>query len=244
MDRYNCIFRRKEDMLVVKFYDKRAVHMISTIHEASMSVLNKPGRGTNNMVMKPHCIVDYCRFMGGVDLSDQIHQYYTCLRKTAKWYKKLFFHLVNLCVINAYLLYRKFSEDEKKLEHYEFRRSLCEALILEAPNAPKPSASAGRRLTGERPHRLTERHFPESIPPKPGMKRQRPCRDCVACNPSKKNRQGFKRKQTSYWCPDCKKPLCMPDCFRVYHTVLNYKPVLRPVLAAVNGNDMSDSDSE
>ena len=45
-------------------------------------------------------LVDYCKKMGGVDLSDQIGQYFTCLRKTSKWYKKLFFHLLNVVVIH------------------------------------------------------------------------------------------------------------------------------------------------
>lgn len=245
MARFECIYRRNGDLLIVKYYDKRAVHMISTIREAEVSVLNKVDRQTNNLVMKPHCVVDYCRLMGGVDLSDQIHQYYTCLRKTAKWYKKLFFHLLNLTVINAYLLYKKFSEDENKLGHYEFRRALCESLIFEAPNAPKPSVFAGRRITGEKPGRLTERHFPESIPAAPGAKRLRPCRDCAACNPSKRQRQGFKRKQTSYWCSKCQKPLCVPNCFMVYHTVLHYKHILRPgVGAAGDAAENTDSSSD
>ena len=140
-------------------------------------------------------------------------------------------------MVNAYILYRKFCPSEKKLDHYEFRMSVCKSLIAEAPNAPHPSASAGRKLSVEKPGRLTERHFPDLIPPVPGAKRQRPCRDCKACNPSKRNRHGFKRKQTSFWCPECEVPLCVPECFRVYHTVLHYNAVLLP-------GSVESSDSE
>jgi hypothetical protein len=70
MKTYVCIYRRKDDILIVKYFDKRAVHMISTIHDADVSVLNKIDCQTNNMVIKPHSVVDYCRLMGGVDLSD------------------------------------------------------------------------------------------------------------------------------------------------------------------------------
>ncbi|XP_060553598.1 piggyBac transposable element-derived protein 4-like [Ruditapes philippinarum] len=245
MKKLECVFRRKNDLLVLKYFDKRAVHMISSIHEASMSVLNKVDQKTNNLVMKPTCVVDYCRLMGGVDLSDQIHQYYSCLRKTSKWYKKLFFHLLNLCVINAYLLYTKYSEDVNKLDHYRFRRALCESLLLEAPNAPKPSIFAGRRSTGEKPLRLTERHFPELIPAKPGTKKAQPSRDCSACNPPKKQRQGYKRKQTRFWCSECEKVLCVPNCFRVYHTLVHYKRVLQPDAApGQDGDHAADSSSD
>jgi hypothetical protein len=64
-----------------------------------------------------------------------------------------------LFVINAYLLYKKFSDDDPKLGHYEFRQALAESLIAESPNAPKPAASAGKRITGEKPLRLTENIF-------------------------------------------------------------------------------------
>jgi len=109
-----CIFQRSENLLVVKYHDKRDVCMLSTIHEATVSVLDKVDRTTNNAVSKPTCIVDYIRLMGGVDLSDQMNSYNSCLRKTTKWYRKLFFHLFNLCLINAYLLYKKFHTGEKK----------------------------------------------------------------------------------------------------------------------------------
>lgn len=119
--------------------------------------------------------------VGGVDLSDQINQYDSCLRKTTKWYKKLFFHLFNLCIVNSYLLYKKFSE--KKLNSHDFKIALARSLIEEAPDASKPNTSRGRKHTGDKAARLTERHFPENIPAKPGAKRLKPCRDCYACNP-------------------------------------------------------------
>ncbi|KAG8333851.1 hypothetical protein J6590_102087, partial [Homalodisca vitripennis] len=30
------------------------------------------------------------------------------------------------------------------------------------------------------------------------------------------------RKETSWWCPDCTVPLCVPVCFKNYHTKANY----------------------
>lgn len=35
---------------------------------------------------------------------------------------------------------------------------------------------------------------------------------------SKNNMDGFKRKQTSFYCPDCNVSLCVPDCFKLFHT--------------------------
>jgi len=236
-----AIFRRKDSLLAVKFHDKRDVHMMSTIHQATMSILNKLDRRTNVPITKPTCIVDYCSLMGGVDLSDQINGYYSCLRKTSKWYKKLFFHLLNLSIINAYILYRKFApakgEDSCK-EHHPFRVSVVKALLQVAEEAPRPQTEKGRKSVGEKPTRLLDRHFPDYIPAKEGAKRLRPLRDCFACNPKKSKRENCKRKQTSFWCPECSVALCVPDCFRAYHTLQNYRAVLLPA------NENSTSDSE
>ena len=202
------IFRRNEEskLLAVKFHDKRDVHMLSTIHEATIAVQSKIDRNNNEYVAKPACVVDYVSKMGCVDLSGQINQYDSCIHKTSKWYKKLFFQLFSTCA---------------SCDSHDFKVSLVNSLLEDAPEAPKPTSSRGRKPTAEKAARLVERHFPENIPAKPGAKRQRPCRDCYACNCKKSAREGFKRKQTSFWCPDSEVALFVPDCFSVYHSVQN-----------------------
>ncbi|KAK3094349.1 hypothetical protein FSP39_000665 [Pinctada imbricata] len=116
--------------------------------------------------------------------------------------------------------------------------SLIKTLLHDSPNAPKPQPK-GRKSTEERPERLTGRHFPVLITPAPGAKRKRPSRDCGECNVSKKRRTGYKRKKkTSYWCPECNKPLCVLDCFKAYHTLANYRAHLLP------GNTGSSTESD
>ena len=97
------LLHEKQKAICVRFHDKRDVVMLSTIHSPTITVLNKIDRRTNMLVMKPTCVVEYCKHMGGVDLSDQINGYHTVLRKTVKWYKKLFFQLFNLCIVNSYI---------------------------------------------------------------------------------------------------------------------------------------------
>ena len=213
--------------------------MLSTIHQATGSALSKTDRRTNNLVTKPSCIVDYCSLMGGVDLSDQINQYQSCLRKTSKWYKKLLFYLLNLCVINAYILYKKFTPvDRARKNHNSFRVSLVSALIQEGAGLPRPQTGMGRKILGDKPTRLQDRHFRDHIPAKPGAKRSHPSRDCIPCNYKKSRRQTNKRKQSSIWCPECNVALCVATCFRAQHTLHNYRANLLP------GGGNSSSDSE
>jgi hypothetical protein len=80
----DVVFRRRDDLLIVKYHDKRDIVVASTIHKAQGFVLNK-NREDDLPIVKPTCIYDYIRMMGGVDISDQILQYYTVIRKTVKW---------------------------------------------------------------------------------------------------------------------------------------------------------------
>ena len=57
------------------------------------------------IVCKPTAVQEYNDYMSVVDKSDQLLQYYSMNRKTAKWWKKLFFHLLQVCLINAQKLY-------------------------------------------------------------------------------------------------------------------------------------------
>ena len=238
----DSIFRRKGNTLVIKHNDKRDVHMISTFHEASYSVTNKPGRN-GQAVLKPTPVVDYCKNMGGVDLSDQILQYYDVLRRTLKWWKKLFFHLLNLMLVNAYKLYRKLVNGQRRRSHVKFRADIVNALIESATEVNKPKRKVGRKPTPV--GRLHGHHFPVYIPAKQGAKRKRPVRDCVACNPGQSKRVGFKRQQSSYMCDKCEVTLCVPECFRVYHTHKNYKRILQSDEdAAASGNNSRSSSSD
>ncbi|XP_052762974.1 piggyBac transposable element-derived protein 4-like [Mya arenaria] len=225
MDEGKCVYHTNDNMLALKFKDKPDVSMLTTIHGANMSVLWKRKHGTDIHVQKPTCIVYYCRYMGGVDLLDQFDQYSTIARKTKKWWRKLFFHIMNICIVNAYRLYEKYTTNRPKKDHEGSRKSVVEALIIEGGGPRGQTERRGRPILGEKPARLTGKHFPAFIPAKQGAKQAKPCRDCVACNVKPENREGSKRKQTAYWCPDCQVALC----FRIYHSHYDYKAVLNNV---------------
>ncbi|XP_021342234.1 piggyBac transposable element-derived protein 4-like [Mizuhopecten yessoensis] len=119
--------RMRGSLLTVKWTDKRDVYMLSTKHEPTMSLTNKVDRTMGEPIVKPTVIIDYNRNMGGVDLADQLGKYYTITRRTLKWWLKLFFHMMNLAITNAYILHKKNSR--APLSHYKFRRELAAAHI-------------------------------------------------------------------------------------------------------------------
>lgn len=61
---------------------------------------------TETEIRKPICIVEYNGNMSAVDKSDMLLSSTECIRKSMKWYKKVFFHLLNCTVLNCYGDYR------------------------------------------------------------------------------------------------------------------------------------------
>ena len=83
-------FRRNENLLVVKFQDKKEIFMLSTIRITDVIQTGKKGSSGEN-VQKLKVIHDYNHKMGGVDKIDVMVGNCSCIRKTYKWTTEVFF---------------------------------------------------------------------------------------------------------------------------------------------------------
>ena len=84
--------------------DKKEVHMISTMHTTNFEAVSK--YGGKQSVQEPLCVIDYNKYIGIVDKVDMVLSTVNSTRKSLKWYRKLFFHLMDICVWNAYCMYK------------------------------------------------------------------------------------------------------------------------------------------
>ena len=96
----------------------------------------------------------------------------------------------------------------EKIDHFKFRVELVQALLIEH-GSESVRKFQGLHSTDKNVLRLIERHFPERIPP---TEKKR----YVVCY--KNNR----RKETVFWSPKCEAALCVEECFKAFHTKLNF----------------------
>lgn len=57
-------------------------------------------------VPKPHVVAEYNQHMGGVDLNDMLILLYRMDIGTKNYYFHIFYRLIHICIVNAWLLYR------------------------------------------------------------------------------------------------------------------------------------------
>lgn len=121
------VWVRKNNVYVSKWVDKRTVTMITTRdHPKLVNIANRRGL----LKRKPVEVVSYNQFMSGIDRADQMVSYYSSPRKCLRWYKKVFFHLLDLAVWNSFYLYRKYKmNNSKKYEFFNFREELIRKFI-------------------------------------------------------------------------------------------------------------------
>ena len=310
--------------MIVVWRDKKLVKCVSTIHPDQMLMTehrladkdkDKEKAPRREKVIKPKCVLEYNKYMHGVDSLDQQIGYYMCARKSQKWTTKFCFYLIQIALYNAYVLYRTskenfFKEVLKKnpkakkptiLSHLKFilavtdswvsvREGRCgtdevqpaggqeaeelesqdeagaqEAEELEsqdeaggqeaedvelesqdeaggqeeeevdleweneagAVGGQEEEAGTARSNRYDPPQRLDAKmgpHKPVLIPSKAGARKRpsRPCRVCMVRFGKRKAGQKGPRKESRYWCQECKVPLHMQDCFDEYHSLKQY----------------------
>jgi len=158
--------------------------------------------------VKPYIMERYNRHMGFVDISDRMANSYSMSRCTFKWTMKLFFHLLDLTVLNSWIL---LSSCGAQYTHWDYRLLLVRNLIEEAgksqdrptPNlVGRPSVAAANIVRLDSHH---NQHWPVKF-------MQLHCWLCSSHG---------QRKTTVYKCAKCDVGLCMVPCFAEYHTKVN-----------------------
>ncbi|GBM82374.1 hypothetical protein AVEN_84807-1 [Araneus ventricosus] len=97
------VFRSSENLLAMKWSDRKEFYMLSTINTAEFAEVPKKSR-ENEFILKPKCVIDYNSSMGIIDKSDMVISTIDATRKSLKWNHKYFFHLIDVCVWNTFFL--------------------------------------------------------------------------------------------------------------------------------------------
>ena len=100
--------------------------------------------------------------MGGVDQLDQVISNYDMQRKSMKWWKKVLIRMVELCIVNAFVLFQHKNRHLKKQNsvHKAFRETLPIQLVQSFLDKNADSYKSPLAHYKSDDKRLVGKHFP------------------------------------------------------------------------------------
>jgi hypothetical protein len=200
--------------------------MVSTIHEATIENSRWKDRKTNMEIKKSYAVVQYNKFMKGVDRADQKLSVYSVLRNTVKWSINMVLYLLNCGIFNTFFVYRTLNTNEK-VKYKNFLREVGSSWISEVQNRSECNSdlqlpekqTTPRGPKKDLPGRLSRNfriHKLEKICDGGEGNKMYPARQYKVCAAHKK------QSETRNICKFCVVLLHKGSCFEKYHSVTNY----------------------
>lgn len=198
---------QKENLTACTWFDKRQVNLLSTVSNPLKieKVSRRQKDGSLKDIDGPEIVVLYGKYMGGVDRSDQLRSLYSVSRKSLRWWRYVFWWLLDTSIVNGYILMREsprhelFTRNKVKKDRtlLSFRLALANQLI------GKIQEVRMRKRSIETVANPRVNHWPMKM-----ATRSR----CVYCHQVK-----HERHESMYQCTHCRVHLCI-TCFQPYHS--------------------------
>ena len=204
------IKQMKRGMIMATAYkDNKRLYLLSTNAQPGM-VTRADGKEI------PAVVSGYNKYMGGVDKSDQHRSYYAVGHKTIKWWRCIFQSLLNLAIIQAWVIWSKSPHNpprKKTFDHLQFRGNICHEL---RNGFTSRKVRAGRKRTAENPAPVPKAKVDDHVSVRIETRR-RECRHCINTKHTKPNSKRYPESQ--FECNKCKVALCVNKraCFFLYH---------------------------
>ena len=147
--------RQDRDLAITLWQDSKPVTILHTNTDpiTTCGVNRKLKNGSNATVRCPTAISMYNKYMGGVDLGDQLRGYYQVRMKSRKMYKYIFWFILEISILTFYTtLYRlllrhtptinkAFRTESAKLliGNYCWRKKAGHPSLMPAPSAKRPN---------------------------------------------------------------------------------------------------------
>ena len=132
--------------------DVKVVTLMSTVYpghsedNVTRKARDKSGKFQEVSIPRPVMVKMYNQNMGGVDKSDQYLAYHNVLRKTVRYWKTLLYHMVDVAVVNAFIVYNilAFESGHKPISENDFRDALVLQIINKYGKEKREAISRGR----------------------------------------------------------------------------------------------------
>lgn len=132
--------------------DNKPVLFLSNFHSPADAeiVKRKQKHGSSKNISCLKLVKNYNAHMGYVDQSDMLVSLYKVNRKSRKWWHRLFWHFLDLTVVNSFIIFRDRLPNTKSLNLKDFRVAVAIGLVGADTCMPKK----GRKSTENVPNKF------------------------------------------------------------------------------------------
>ncbi|KAK2182366.1 hypothetical protein NP493_357g04007 [Ridgeia piscesae] len=204
-----------DGVTLTKWHDKRDVYIVSTA-DAGGEIVRQTRRNHQDVALHvPTCVVSYNKSMGGVDHLDQMRSYYAVGRSGKRWWKYLFWALLDIGIINACTLWKLCN---RPLPSNERRFSLKTFKVLLIHEMGDPAIAARNAMAPPPMIRLTAQYTVEehTVAEHPFVRFDVRKRACKLCQQEGRRRPSGRAIESSFGCTVCNVHLCK-GCHVNYH---------------------------
>jgi len=180
--------------LVIK--DKTLMKLLYNHIPGSSSLIRKMSNNEEKIV--PLALHHYCTYARGVDVVNQLHYNYIIGRKSRRCWPRLVWWLLELCILNAFYLWKKHKEGKS---HKKFRLLLIKQ-IFATYNSNVIISSINSSIM----HSNTNEHQ---------LAHSANRGDCSVCSS-----RSSKRVTTSFKCFSCNQFVCASYCYDFHRTIV------------------------
>lgn len=237
---YDYCVDANSGLSVVRWMDNSAVQLASShVAVEPLSSIRRWDKKQRKYadVTCPAIVKEYNEHMGGVDLFDMLMSLYKVDHKSVKWYRRIFFWVLNVAVVNGWILYRRHSKQKntpvrEQLDLMQFTARVSESLVLQDKMPPLLNRKRPGRPSRAQVNFNTEESSDDE--PQANYKKRR---SVLSCGPSvsvrydntghfpahsePKQRCKVCHNYVRMICMKCNCHLCVTkdkNCFLEYHT--------------------------
>lgn len=201
---YDYMFDTNEEILFVRWSDNKCV-CVGTNYD-TIEPVKKVKRWQSDIktkcdVPQPNVLNNYNAYMGGVDHHDWLASKYATSLRGKKWYWPLFTRILDMMVVNAWVIHKLLHQGKEQLDLVSFKRAVCVPYLKSGDavrrlgrksNAPSPSTKLTDVRYDGKNHVVAKREQQRRCQRKPCLKKPRT------------------------YCSKCSVTLCI-ECFAPYH---------------------------
>ncbi|XP_053600445.1 piggyBac transposable element-derived protein 3-like [Plodia interpunctella] len=218
----------RDPVALVKWKDNKSVLLVSNCTgNEHVEIVKRWDKQTRSYidVTAPKIVTNYNSYMGGVDILDQMMEYYRTFIKTNKWTLKVIIHFLDLAVVNSWRQYKIDCEaanlpKKKIMDLLDFKMALADSLLLTPINRRRHNDAENDEDLAEDQPPVKRKYMPskpseakrydgyDHLPMFDDIRAPRTCRmeNCVS--------------RSKIRCVKCDVYLCLSrgkDCFKNYH---------------------------